>query len=557
VAATLASEGPRAAAEPDPAEPSSAAPRHRWLPRHYPFGGLAVALAFLWFSMTPTLLPRGPLFQAVISALSAALGYAIGVLASRATRYVVRHEPAQAIKSWAWRLLPFAAVFGTGAMFVWFFVWEHRLRVLMDAAQLSAFDSVIILVLTVALFGLIIGVCRAWVQAARWVARQVNRVAPRRVSAVVGIVVVLALTIGLLNGVVVTRTMSTLNATFKLANRETATGTVAPTTPFRSGGPGSLVTWNSLGHDGRNFVTDGPTVEQLSRFSGRPAMQPVRAYAGLASAEGVRAEADLMVRELEHSGGFQRSVLGVGTTTGTGSLNEKSATALEYLSNGNSALFSVQYSYLPSPLSFLADHTRAEQAGKALFDAVYDKWKTLPPNYRPKLVVFGESLGSFGSESAFSGLSDMQARTAGVVLNGPPSMNTVWSELESTRDAGSPQRLPIYQHGQAVRFIARASDLDALPSEWPAPRVLYLQHPSDPVIWWSPSLLFKEPDWLKEPRGYDVLAGTRWFPIVSFLQLAADMAVSTGVPDGHGQSLRRGLRQCVGGRSAAVRMDRR
>ncbi len=62
----------------------------------------------------------------------------------------------------------------------------------------------------------------------------------------------------------------------------------------------------------------------------------------------------------------------------------------------------------------------------------------------------------------------------------------------------------------------------------------FLQHPSDPIVWWSPSLLFKQPDWLTEPRGYDVLPGTRWYPIVSFLQLAADMAVSTGVPDGHG-----------------------
>jgi len=483
--------------------------------------------------MTPTLLPRGPAFQALISALSAAFGYAIGVLASRAFRYVARREPPPAVTRVAWRGLPVVAVLGTAAIFVWFFVWEYRLRMLMDAAQLSVFDSVVIVVLTVVLFGLIIGVSRMWVRAQRWVARQVNRVAPRRISAVVGVVVVLALTIGLLNGVVVSKTMSTLNATFEAANEETSPGTVAPATPFRSGGPGYLVTWNSLGHDGRNFVTDGPTVDQLSRFSGRPAIQPVRAYAGLASADGVQAEANLMVRELDQAGGFQRAVLGVGTT-GTGSLNEKSASALEYLANGNSALVSVQYSYLPSPLSFLSDHTRAEHAGKALFNAVYDKWKTLPPTYRPKLVVFGESLGSFGSESAFSGLSDMQARTDGVVFTGPPSMNEVWSELESTRDPGSPQWLPVYQQGRVVRFMARAADLNDRASDWAAPRVVYLQHPSDPIVWWSPSLLFKQPDWLKEPRGYDVLPGTRWYPIVSFLQLAADMPVSTGVPDGHG-----------------------
>ena len=491
-------------------------------------------MAFLWFSMTPTLLPRGPLFQALISALSAAAGYGIGVLASRATRYLVRREPARAVKKVAWRVLPAAAVIGTAAMFVWFFWWEHRLRTLMDTAQLSAFDSVVIVVLTVILFAVIIGFCRLWVRASRWVARQVNRVAPRRVSAVVGVVVVFALTIGLLNGVVITRTMSTLNATFKAANGETDPGTVAPTTPFRSGGPGSLASWDSLGHDGRDFVTGGPTVDELSRFSGRRAVPPVRAYAGLASANGIRAQAALMVRELDSMGGFQRAVLGVGTTTGTGSLNEKSATTLEYQANGNSALVSLQYSYLPSPLSFLADRTRAERAGKALFDAVYDQWKTLPATARPQLVVFGESLGSFGAESAFSGLSDLQARTDGAVFSGPPSANEIWSDLESRREPGSLQRLPVYANGNAVRFIASAADLGDLDTPWPAPRALYLQHPSDPIVWWSPSLLFKEPDWLNEPRGRDVLNGTRWFPVVTFLQLAADMAVSTDVPDGHG-----------------------
>jgi len=152
----------------DRVNPSSVRRRHRWIPGHYSLGGLAFALAFLWFSMTPTLLPRGPVFQALISALSAAFGYAIGVLASRTFRYVVRREPPPAVKRVAWRGLPVVAVLGTAAMFVWFFVWEHRLRMLMDAAQLSVFDSVVIVVLTVVLFGLIIGVSRMWVRAQRW-----------------------------------------------------------------------------------------------------------------------------------------------------------------------------------------------------------------------------------------------------------------------------------------------------------------------------------------------------------------------------------------------------
>jgi uncharacterized membrane protein len=66
--------------------------------------------------------------------------------------------------------------------------------------------------------------------------------------------------------------------------------------------------------------------------------------------------------------------------------------------------------------------------------------------------------------------------------------------------------------------------------------VVYLQHASDPIAWWHPDLLYHKPDWLKEPRGYDVLPQVRWFPIVTFLQVSADMAVAIDVPAGHGHS---------------------
>ena len=44
--------------------------------------------------------------------------------------------------------------------------------------------------------------------------------------------------------------------------------TAAPTTRLRSGGPESLVSWESLGHQGRIFVDSATTVEQLSEFNG-------------------------------------------------------------------------------------------------------------------------------------------------------------------------------------------------------------------------------------------------------------------------------------------------
>ena len=63
---------------------------------------------------------------------------------------------------------------------------------------------------------------------------------------------------------------------------------------------------------------------------------------------------------------------------------------------------------------------------------------------------------------------------------------------------------------------------------------MYLQHASDPIAWWNTDLLFAKPDWLREPRGYDVSPDMEWIPVVTFLQVSADMAVAVNVPDGHG-----------------------
>jgi uncharacterized membrane protein len=202
--------------------------------------------------------------------------------------------------------------------------------------------------------------------------------------------------------------------------------------------------------------------------------------------------------------------------------------------NGNTAIVSMQYSFLPSWLSFLVDKENARRAGQALFEAVDKLVRHMPEAQRPKLVVFGESLGSFGGEAPFMSLNNVLARTDGALFSGPTFNNTIWTDLTARRDAGSPEWLPIYDHGKNVRFVARPGDLMRPDPMWDHPRVVYLQHASDPIAWWTPDLLFSEPDWLKEKRGYDVLPQTNWIPVVTFLQVSADMAVAVDVPDGHG-----------------------
>ncbi|OMC21516.1 alpha/beta-hydrolase family protein [Mycobacterium sp. SP-6446] len=529
-------------ASPDAEAPASAhgtaeAPegiRKPWWVRHYTFTGTAVGLIFIWFSMTPSLLPRGPLFQGLVSGISGAIGYGLGVFSVWLVRYMRESKSSPPAPRWAWKVLIPIAVIGQVLMAIWFHVWQDDVRDLMGVAHLQWYDYPIAAGLSVVVLFTVVEIG----QFIRWLVRflvgEVDRIAPFRLSVTIVVVVLVFLTVTLLNGVVLKFAMRTMNNTFATANNEMNPEIAPPKSPLRSGGPQSLVSWESLGHQGRIFVNGGPTISELTAFNGAPAAEPIRAYAGLTSADGITAAAELAARELQREGGLQRQVVAVATTTGTGWINEAEASALEYMYNGNTAIVSVQYSFLPSWLSFLVDKENARHAGQALFEAVDRLIRQMPEGQRPKLVVFGESLGSFGGEAPFMSLNNVLARTDGALFSGPTFNNTIWTDLTSTRDAGSPQWLPIYNDGKNVRFVARPSNLARPDSTWGHPRVVYLQHASDPIAWWTPDLLFSEPDWLRERRGYDVLPQTQWIPVVTFLQVSADMAVAVDVPDGHG-----------------------
>jgi uncharacterized membrane protein len=525
-----------AADDPPAAEPRRApAPaKPAWWIRHYTFFGTATGLVFIWLSMTPSLLPRGPLFQGLVSGAAGAIGYLLGVFGVWLVRYMRSKDTSPAAPRSAWLGLIVVGVIGQTLAIIWFHVWQDDVRDLMRVPRLTFWEHPLTAVLAIVFLFAFVELGQLVGRLVRYLVRQLDRIAPPRVSAVVVVTLLLVLTIALLNGVVARVAMSALNNTFESVNNEEDPDNPAPTTPLRSGGPESLVSWASLGHQGRVFVGGGPSVDELSKFNGAKAVEPIRAYAGLNSAEGFKATAALAAAELVRTGGLNRKVIAVANTTGTGWINEAEASALEYMYNGDTAIVSMQYSFLPSWLSFLVDKENARQSSQALFEAVDAAVREMPEASRPKLVVFGESLGSFGGEAPFLSLNNLIARTDGALFSGPTFNNTIWTDLTHNRDAGSPEWLPIFDKGENVRFAATADNLGRPPDPWSTPRVVYLQHASDPIAWWNPDLLFTKPDWLREPRGYDVSPRMEWIPVVTFLQVSADMAVAVDVPDGHG-----------------------
>jgi uncharacterized membrane protein len=65
-------------------------------------------------------------------------------------------------------------------------------------------------------------------------------------------------------------------------------------------------------------------------------------------------------------------------------------------------------------------------------------------------------------------------------------------------------------------------------------RIVYLQYASDAITFFDYRDAYQAPAWMNEPRGSDVSPELRWYPIVTMLQLALDMAVANGTPMGFG-----------------------
>jgi uncharacterized membrane protein len=510
------------------------------------------ALIFGCLSFTPSLLPRGGVIQGIVFGITAAIGYGLGVLAASIWRAFADRDPRRP-RRWAWLTFFIAG----GVLYVAGFAlgqyWQHEIRKLMGVTTYDiplVVASPFIAALVFCLF-LLIG--RGLRGLYRWAAKLLSRWIGPRAARGVGWVLVVGLTYLVVSGLLLQGFVNVMNAAYGTRDTTTAEGIQKPTTSLRSGGPGSVIPWDSLGYQGRNFIGKGPSVSDIEHITGHPAMEPIRIYAGLASAKGAEAQASLAVKDLQRAGGFGRKNLLVVTTTGSGWVDPALVDSFEYLSGGNSATVAIQYSYLPSWVSYLVDQAKALAAGQALFDAVYGVWAKMPLGQRPKLYVAGESLGTFGGEAAFTGENDLANRTNGALFAGPPNFNTLFRQFSDNRDAGSPEVEPIYQDGRIVRFTNDASTgIPPNGQPWTGTRVLYLMHPSDPIVWWSPHLIFSQPDWISEPPGRDVLKTMFWMPFITFWQVTADLPFSTGVPDGHGH---RYSAEYVDGFNAVMRTD--
>ncbi|WP_251153206.1 alpha/beta hydrolase [Cellulosimicrobium sp. Marseille-Q4280] len=533
-------------------EPVDEAPRRRgawgrWLRR---FSATGLVLALVWFcvSFTPSLIPRAWYYQAVISGVSAIGGYGLGALVEWfAVKVGLRIRWSARASRVAWWVLAGAAAVLVPLSLVLGARRQIELRHLFGMSEDVPGREVVTLLLALLVALLVLQTARGLRRLAHWLSLLVDNVVPVPVARFASGVIVAVVVVLVVNGVIWSGVLSALNGIFATANDEISPRLTPPARPERSGSEASPETWESLGAEGRKFVVSGPTLDELRAFAQAgdvvdPAdvLEPIHAYAGLDADGDLDATAARVVDELDRTDAWDRSVLVVVTTTGTGWVDPAMTEALELMHGGDTAIASMQYSYLPSWISFVGDRSTPPAAGKALFEAVYDRWSELPEDDRPRLLASGISLGSFGMQGAFSGVQDLEARTDGAMFTGTPGFTPLWRELTDARDPGSLEYAPMLDGGRQVRWgdpvRTGVADVWGPGPRWEDPRVVYLQHASDGVTWWSPETLWSEPDWLREPRGPDVLGDVRWYPFVTFWQLTGDLfvAAASDIPSGHG-----------------------
>lgn len=491
--------------------------------------GAGLAAVFYCLAFTPSLLPRTGILQGAVAGITAAMGYTLGTAIGALIRIRFRFSP-RAVRIW-WRVLAVLLLPMIATCLVLGVRWQRELRLRLGMEPAQEYDIVRTVGASVLTFALILLIARALRLATHGCAQVFRLIVPDRAAYCAGTVVVAVLSYSAFDGLLVAHLFAVADRSAAVINNGTGNGVHQPTSTLRSGGPRSLVPWDTLGRQGRNFVASSPSQEELTAFAGRAAAEPIRLYAGLASADTMQARADLVVREMDRTGAFQREVVALFLPTGTGWVDNKVTQSLEYMYAGDTALVSVQYSYLPSWISFIGDRSDVVDAASALITAVQRRWAALPVDQRPKLLLFGESLGTYGIEATFGNAGDLVAGADGVLMEGPTFANPIHQQLTRDRAAGSPVWDPVYP-GLPVDFADTAAELRDRPGA--RPTVVYLQNSSDPIVWWNWSLLWQRPAWLRGERGPDVSPSMHWFPWVTFWQTTCDLLFANQAPTGHG-----------------------
>ncbi|TEX50369.1 MAG: hypothetical protein B7C55_11000 [Actinomycetales bacterium mxb001] len=291
-----------------------------------------------------------------------------------------------------------------------------------------------------------------------------------------------------------------------------------PTLDTVSGGPGSLVDYDSVGREGARFLSSSVPPATIEEVTGRPpAMAGVRVFVGFDSAPTPEARVALALEELRRTGAYDRAHLLIGAPAGSGYANSTPVDVLEILTGGDVAAVAVGYGLLPSFLSLDRVPLAAETQRLLINGITADLAQR---TQRPRVLLYGESLGARVQQAAIpGGTSDLDRIGADAALwvgtpGGPQSVAFHAAVASESITIDRPEQIP-----------------DPLPV--PRPRVWFLEHDGDPVVRFEPTIAYRRPPWLAQrPRGRHVPEEMVWAPGITWAQVMVDTLFATNVKPG-------------------------
>ena len=391
------------------------------------FLGVIAALAMYAVSVSPSLMARSWTWHAVASGILVACGYIVGLVVQNVGLLVIRltgltvraSDPAEI----GFRVAA-AALFAIW----WFYAVIQSYRRDRVAATLVNMPGETIgeyllgAAGAVAVAWTLLMIVRAFNHLGRILIATLAGFMPRPAAFITGVAILFVTIFFLTSKVILRGGIAFFRRKAEQLNMRTARGIYKPTVPERSASPASPVTWESVGGQGRVFLGRGPSRRDITQVCGVDAMEPIRVYSGMPTGgTGIEAAAATVVAELRRTGAFDRAVILIAASTGSGWVDEWQVQPLEFLTRGNCATASLQYSYVPSVLNWLTGLEPAQDASAALFAAVRAELDLMDEASRPALFVCGESLGAFASQSVFSSVDDALTQVDGALWVGTPA----------------------------------------------------------------------------------------------------------------------------------------
>jgi uncharacterized membrane protein len=500
--------------------------------------GLVGAACGYAAALTPSLLPHALTFLLLLTALGTLAGYAIGATASWAANkvpWVHRHHPRRWIQFAIVAVIWLPALVFTPVSVGWQAEQQSALDMpttLPGTVTVVAITAVVAALLLIAGRSIRLATNKIAALLTRrgplhgWVSRRQPSHVHRSVLAVrvgvAGVLVVAAF-------VVIQVGLGLLISSYDAENAD-ASGQSPARVGANSGSPDSLAPWSTLGREGRFYVSNAMTPAAIETVTEEPAEVPVRVYVGMQQGQTPAERSDLAVAELDRVGAWDREYLAIMAATGTGWIDPDAINSMEIVTGGDVTSVAVQYSAVPSWIGFVVDPETTQVQNDSTVNAILAAWRAKPEGERPTLILFGESLGAFGSQAAWpegSTPAEVTAEIKHIVWIGPPSQSRLWKQWQADRTAG-PMWQPVIGDGDIARAYISDVELEqAIPSAGPV--ITFSAHPNDPVVYWSPDLLLQKPDWLDQPLGPGVDPHMRWFPVITYLQVGMDL-ISGGAP---------------------------